>query len=55
MIRRGRVTDIPWFLAGLEIKCLIYSTLHHVVIMAISQLRVLASLKINFDPVAQGA
>ena len=35
MIRRGGVTDVPWFLARLEIKCLI--SIQHftsVVIMA---------------------
>ena len=43
MIRRGRVTDVPRFLAPLEIKCLI------------SQLRVLASHTENLGSVAQGA
>ena len=57
MIRIGGVTDVPWFLAGLEIKCLIsiqrltrcnYGP-------AISQLRVLASHNTSLGSVAQGA
>ena len=57
MIRRGGVTDVPWFLARLEIKCLI--SIQHLPRCnygsAISQLRVLASHKTNFESVAQGA
>ena len=35
MIRRGGVTDVPWFLAPVGNKVSrIYSTLHRVVIMA---------------------
>ena len=57
MIKRGMVTDIPWFLAWLEIKCLIsiqqfpgcnYDS-------AISQLRVLAIHNTSLESVAQGA
>ena len=57
IIRRGRVTDIPWFLAGLEIKCLI--SIQHFTRFTygsdISQLRVLASHKTSLGSVAQGA
>ena len=52
MIIRGGVTDIPWFLAWLEIKCLISHCNYGSVI---SHLRVLASHKTNFESVAQGA
>ena len=57
MIRRGGVTDLPWFLARLEISvsylfntspCWNYGS-------AISQLRVLASHTGNLGSVAQGA
>ena len=57
MIRRGVVTDIPWFLAGLEIKCLI--SIQHFTGCnygsVISLLRVLASHTGNLGSVAQGA
>ena len=57
MIRRVGVTDVPWFLARLEIKCLI--SIQHFTgcnyDSALSQLRVLASHKTNFETVAQGA
>ena len=57
MIRRGGVTDIPWFLARLEIKCLI--SIQHLPRCnygsAISQLRVLASHNTSLGSVAQGA
>ena len=57
MIRRGGVTDIPWFLAGLEIECPYLFNTSCIVIMvsAISQLGMLASHKTNFVSVAQGA
>ena len=47
MIRRSGVTDIPWFLAGSEIKCLIsiQHFTHCNMVSAISQLGVLASHK----------
>ena len=57
MIRRGGVTDIAWVFAWLEIKWLI-SHQHFTGCkygLEISQLRVLASHKTNFEPVAQGA
>ena len=57
LIRRGGVTDVPWFWARLEIKCLIsiqhFTRCNHD--SAISQLRVLASHKTNFESVAQSA
>ena len=57
MIRRGGVTDVPWFLAGLEIKCLyLFNTSSRCNYdSAISQLRVLASHTGNLGSVAQGA
>ena len=59
MIRRGGggVTDVPWFLARLEIKCLI-SIQHFTAFnygLVLSQLRVLASHTGNLGSVAQGA
>ena len=57
IIRRGGVTDIPWFLARLEIKCLI--SIQHLPRFNygsdISQLRVLASHNTSLGSVAQGA
>ena len=57
VIRRGGVTDVPRFLARLEIKCLI--TFKHFTRFnygsAISQLTVLASHKTSLGFVAQGA
>ena len=57
MIRRGWVTDVPWILAGFEIKCLI--TIQHFtfVIMAESyhSLGCSASHTGNLGSVAQGA
>ena len=57
MIRRGGITDIPWFLAGLEIKCII--SIQHFTHCNygsdISQLRVLASHNTILGSVAQGA
>ena len=57
MIRRGGVTDVPWFLARLEIKCLI--SIQHFTgcnyDSVISQLRVLASHTGCLGSVAQGA
>ena len=57
MIRRGGVTDVPRFLARLEIKCLI--SIQHLprynYDSAISQLRVLASHTGSLGSVAQGA
>ena len=57
MIRRGGVTYIPWFLARLEIKCLI--SIQHLPRCnygsAIAQLRVLASHNTSLGSVAQGA
>ena len=68
MIRRGGVTDIPWvffcfvFAAVGNKVSHVSSTLHRLVNvarckcgLAISQLRVLASHKTNFESVAQGA
>ena len=55
MIRRGGVTDVPWFLARLKIKCLesIQSFTRCNYCSVISPLRVLASHKTNFESVAQ--
>ena len=57
MIRRGGVTYIAWVFARLEIKCLISNQhfTHCKYGLVISQLRVLASHKTNFESVAQGA
>ena len=52
MIRKGGVTDVPWFLAIGNKVSHIYSSNYG---SAISQLRVLASHKTNFESVAQGA
>ena len=57
MIRRGGVTDIPWFLARLEIKCVV--SIQHFTCCnygsVISHLRVLASHNTSLGSVAQGA
>ena len=53
MIRRGGVTDVPRFLARLEIKCQHFTALY--LCLVISQLRVLASHTGNLGSVAQGA
>ena len=57
MIRRGGVTDIPWFLARLEIKWpYLFNTSPHCNYGSdISQLRVLASHNTCLAYVAQGA
>ena len=57
MIRRGGVTDVPWFLARLEIKCLtLFNTSPRCNYgSVISQLRVLASHNTSLGSVAQGA
>ena len=56
MIRRGGVTDVPRFLARLEIKCLKLNTSPRCNYgSVISQLRVLASHTGNLGSVAQGA
>ena len=52
MIRRGGITDILWFLARLEIKCLI-SIQHFTPVVIMAQLRVLASHKTNFEYVKE--
>ena len=57
-LRRGDVTDIARGFARLEIKCLIsnqHFTARCKCGSVISQLRVLASHKTNFESVAQGA
>ena len=58
MIRRGGITDIPWFLAAVGNKvshaCLINTSPHCKCGSVISQLRVLASHKTNFESVAHG-
>ena len=57
MIRRVGITDVPWFLAQFGNKVShISSILHHRCNYGspISQLRVLASHKTNFESVAQG-
>ena len=51
MIRRGGVTDVPWFLAWLEIQHFTSCNYGSV----ISQLRVLATHTGNLGSVAQGA
>ena len=57
MIRRGGVTDVPWTLPWLEIKCLM--CIQHFTSFkygsVISQIRVLASHTGSLGSVAQGA
>ena len=57
MIRRGGVTDVPWFLAGWKysVSYLVNTSPRCNYDSVISQLRVLASHKTNFESVAQGA
>ena len=57
MVRRGGVTDIPWFLARLEISVsyLINTSPRCNYGSLISQLRVLASHNTSLGSVAQGA
>ena len=57
MIRRGGITDVPWILARLEIKCLyLFNTSPRCNYgSVITQLRVLASHTGNLGSVAQGA
>ena len=56
MIRRRRVTDVPWILPGLEIVSHLFNTSPRCNYdSAISQLRVLASHTGSLGSVAQGA
>ena len=54
VIRRGRVTDVPRFLAGLELKSLFNTSPRCNYGSVLSQLRVLASHTGNLGSVAQG-
>ena len=56
MIKGGGVTDVPWILARLEIKCHLFNTSPRCNYgSVISQLRVLASHTGSLGSVAQGA